>query len=288
MAGKGSFAALGGKRFSIGCPTAAFKPAGSRFAHLVVLNPDSKRRWVMGTTRGFLTGIGLGASWAYLSDPQCGKRRRCQIRDQGRSTLRRASCWLEKAVRDLRHRFEGSVAEASGRLGFRTPNDETLAERVRARLGHVASHPRLIEVRAHEGCVTLSGHAPADEIGRIAMGISMLRGVRSLDNQLEEQVGPDVANQDGRGRIAPPLDLLRENWAPGTRLAIGAIGSMLMLNCAMRRTPRAILLGTAGFGMFLRAVSNRDAAAIIEDSGKMARPIFERISKPQSSASLHG
>lgn len=242
----------------------------------------------MGKTRALLTGIGLGASWAYLFDPQCGKRRRCQIRDQGRSTLRRTSLWLEKAGRDLRHRVEGSVAEASGRLDSRTTSDVTLAERVRARLGHVASHPRLIEVDARDGCVTLTGHAPADEIGRIAMSISMLRGVGSLDNQLEDQIGPEVAGQNGRGRIAPPLDLLRENWAPGTRLAIGAIGSMLMLNCAVRRTPRAILLGTAGFGMLTRAVMNRDAAAIIEDSGKMARPIVDRIRNSQLSALLQG
>ena len=31
-----------------------------------------------------------------------------------------------------------------------------------------------------------------------------------------------------------------------------------MTNCSLRRTPAAVLLGTAGFGLFVRAVSNKD------------------------------
>lgn len=235
----------------------------------------------MRTTRVLLTGISLGACSAYLFDPQGGNRRRNRLRDQGRSMLHRTGLWFEKAVRDLRHRVEGSLAEATAMLDARTPSDAKLAERVRARLGHIASHPRLIQVAAQDGRVTLSGHAPAEEIGPIAMSISMLRGVRSVGNQLDDQVGADVAMHNGRLRAVPTIDVLRKNWAPGTRLAIGALGGTLMINCALRRTPKAILLGTLGCGLFARAISNHDTACMIEEGSKMARPILDRMRKPR-------
>lgn len=233
----------------------------------------------MKKTRLLLSGIALGAGCSYFFDPQCGKRRRNIARDRGQSMLRKTTLWLEKAVRDLRHRVEGSVAEATGMLDFSTPGDAQLIERVRARLGHIASHPRLIEVAAHDGRITLHGHAPAEEIGRIALSISTLRGVRGIDNQLDDQLGPEVATQNGHWHAVPSLDVLRENWAPGTRLAIGTLGGVLMLRCALRATPKNILLGTLGFGLMARAVSNRDTACMIEEGGKMARPIFDRMRK---------
>lgn len=240
---------------------------------------------MFGTARLFLSGLGLGAGAMYWFDPQYGKRRRALLRDQGSCSVHRANEWIDKAMRDLGHRIEGTIAEAKAMLDFSTPPDVQLCERVRATLGHVASHPRLIDVEAHDGHVTLRGHAPADEIGLIMLSISTVHGVRSLDNELDDQLGTDVSQDNRPRRIAPPINVMRENWAPGTRLTTGALGSALMLNCALRRTPKAIVMGTLGFGLFMRAIRNRDIGRIVKESAEMAGPIFDRLPKRERFAS---
>lgn len=234
--------------------------------------------------RALLTGIGLGAGWMYFFDPQYGKRRRAFFRDQRLASFRRTTAWFDKAMRDLRHRLEGTVGEATGMFDVGVPSDETLVERVRARLGHIASHPRLIDVDACDGHIALSGHAPTKEIERIVHNISTVRGVRSIDNQLDDQMGPGVSPESDHRRVAPPVDLMRENWAPGTRLAVGTLGGMLMLNCMVRRTPSAILMGTLGFGLFMRAAGNRELGGLIEAGAESLRPARDTRSQRHQTA----
>lgn len=231
----------------------------------------------MGTARGFLTGLTIGAGWCYFFDPQLGNRRRNMLRDQARASIRRTSQWFDKALRDLAHRIEGGIAEIGGLLDFSTSSDSILVERVRARVGHVASHPRLIEVECHDGCITLKGHAPSDEIDRIVLCATMTHGVRSVDNELDTKLGPDVSPPSRQRMVQPPLDLMRERWAPGTRLIAGSLATALMVNCAARRTPGAVLLGTLGFGLMLRTIANRDIRDMIDDGKEMARPILDRL-----------
>lgn len=227
---------------------------------------------MIGKARALLTGLGFGAGWMYFFDSQCGKRRRALVRDRCLATTHRTNEWFDKAVCDLQHRVEGTVAEAAGMFDRSVPSDEKLVERVRARLGHLATHPRLVDVDVCDGHVALSGHAVADEIGRIIMGVSAVRGVRSVDNQLDDQLGSNVSTGNHRRHVAPPIDVLRENWAPGTRLAMGALGGALMLNCMMRRSPTAILMGTLGCGLFVRATSNRDVGTLVQENARFALP----------------
>ncbi|HQU42321.1 MAG TPA: BON domain-containing protein [Pirellulales bacterium] len=225
-----------------------------------------------------ITGLGIGAGWMYFFDPQAGKRRRALLRDQSIAALKDAACWFDKALRDAAHRMEGTVATVQGVLDFSIPSDEQLTERVRAGLGHVASHPRLVEVHAQQGHVMLGGHAPADEIEDIGCCVARVRGVQSVDNQLDSQPGPDVLH-DGqrRRRIQPSMDLMRETWAPSTRLIAGSAGTVLMLNCLARRTPSAVLMGTLGFGLFIRAIGNRDVGKLIEEGTAAAQPMMEKV-----------
>ncbi|HVA50345.1 MAG TPA: BON domain-containing protein [Pirellulales bacterium] len=228
--------------------------------------------------RAMITGLGIGAGWMYFFDPQAGKRRRALVRDQTFAALNDAACWFDKALRDAAHRMEGTVAAVQGMLDFSIPSDQQLSERVRACLGHVASHPRLIEVQANQGGITLAGHAPADELENIVSCVAGVRGVRSVDNQLDTQLGPDVTH-DGqrRRRIQPSMDLMRESWAPSTRLIAGSAGTVLMLNCLARRTPGAVLMGTLGFGLFIRAVGNRDVGELIEEGTAAAQPMMGKV-----------
>ncbi|HWB08897.1 MAG TPA: BON domain-containing protein [Pirellulales bacterium] len=235
--------------------------------------------------RTLLTGLGAGAGWMYFYDPQLGNRRRALLRDQFAARIHRGACWMEKGLRDAAHRLQGMVAEFEGTFDSRAVSDSQLVERLRASLGHVASHPRLVEIKAQDGHVTLSGHAPADEIEGICCCAAGVRGVQSVDNQLDSQLGAEATN-DGRARrrVQPRLDMMRETWAPSTRLIAGSLGTALMLNCLARRTPGAVLMGTLGFGLFLRAAGNRDVAVLIEEGTEAARPIVEKMQAMTSGA----
>ena len=84
-----------------------------------------------------------------------------------------------------------------------------------------------------------------------------MRGVRSVENRLDVHPRADVpALQGGRARTGDVLDVRQTNWSPTTRLVSGAVGGGLMANCLAKRTPGAILLGTVGFGLFLRSMTN--------------------------------
>jgi len=211
----------------------------------------------MVTAKNLLRAAGMGAALMYFLDPQLGRRRRAAARDGLGGAAHRASDWLDKAVRDAQHRVQGTAAEFESLFDSSTPSAETLAERVRAKLGHVASHPHLIEVRAQDGRVTLAGHAPMQEMRDIIAAISGVRGVQSVGNQLDAEMPPE-ARLGGRhrGRAAWQAELIDHAWAPSTRLFGGLIGGLLMLNCMAKRTPGAMLSGTLGFGMFLKAAQS--------------------------------
>lgn len=210
----------------------------------------------MEKTKKLLRAAGIGAALMYFLDPQLGRRRRVAARDGVLGATHRASDWLDKALRDAQHRMEGTAAEFEALFDSSTPSAEKLAERVRAKLGHVASHPHLIEVRAENGRVTLAGHAPMHEMRGIVAAISGVRGVESVGNELDADMPPE-ARVDGGGRGRGwQAEWIDRAWAPSTRLFAGLTGGLLMLNCMSKRTPGAMLLGTLGFGMFLKAAQS--------------------------------
>ena len=208
----------------------------------------------MGTANNLLRAAGLGAALMYFYDPQLGRRRRATLRDGALGASHRASHWLDVAIRDAQNRLEGTAAEFQSLFDSEAPSDETLQQRVRAKLGHVASHPHLIEVRAENGRVTLAGHSPAHETRGILSAVGAVRGVCSVDNRLDAEMPPEARESSHpHPRGTWQAEMLDYAWPPAKRLFAGLTGGLLMLNCMARRTPAAMLLGTLGFGMFLKA-----------------------------------
>lgn len=236
----------------------------------------------MRTLRALAAGVGFGASWMYFNDPGQGKRRRAMVRDRCGKALRGMRCFMDKALRDAEHRIQGTMAEARCMFESDVASDATLTDRIRAKLGHYASHPRLIDVRCDDGHVTLSGSAPAQEAAAIVAAIRAVRGVHSVENQLQA-AGDGMTN--GHMRHVPPTwDIMGETWAPATRLTAGTIGGVLMANCLLRRTPMAILFGTLGFGLTARAVANQGFRHLVDEGKQMtprirdwADPITNRV-----------
>src|SRR5438270_12841406 len=101
--------------------------------------------------------VGVGAGLMYVFDPDKGRRRRALLRDKAIRLSHQGRRALGLASRDLLNRSRGVVADVRHHLESPDASDGVLAERVRARMGHVVSHPHAIQVEACDGCVTLRG-----------------------------------------------------------------------------------------------------------------------------------
>src|SRR5438270_6518821 len=209
--------------------------------------------------RSLITGFGLGAGLMYLVDPDLGKRRRSLVIDQFNHVLHEINDAAEATLRDIGNRAYGTFAEVRETFsGGNNAIDDVIASRVRSKLGRYTSHPAAIEVAIHDGVVTLSGPILAHEVDDLICAINSVRGVHEVINHLDvhESAENIAALQGGRSRRGEPAELNQVYWSPATRIAVGAPASLLMLNCILKRTPAAILFGSVGFFMFLRALTN--------------------------------
>lgn len=213
-----------------------------------------------------IKGIGIGAGTTYLFDPVAGARRRSLIRDQFVSAVHGLRDFFDRAIRDLGNRWNGVVAETRAVFSPEQVSDDRVAQRVRATLGRYVSHPHAIEVSVHDGCVAVSGPIMAEDVQPFVRAIERVRGVRCVENQLDVHTQADISSlQGGATRGSQLPELLQENWSPGIRLLAAGTGMALMLNCAVQRRPMAIALGTVGFGLFLRAVTNQSTKRLLGD-----------------------
>jgi hypothetical protein len=138
-----------------------------------------------------LGGIGLGAGLMYIFDPRAGRRRRALAYNRVRSYWHATGDYMAKTGRDVRNRTRGLVAEARTQLrGTDRPADTVLVERVRAQLGRVVSQSRAISVTADQGCITLKGPVPADEVNELLAAVESVPGVHVVVNQLEVRREP--------------------------------------------------------------------------------------------------
>jgi uncharacterized membrane protein len=224
-------------------------------------------------------GLGLGAGLMYLLDPDRGTRRRAMLRDKFESGLHRAARLGDKASRDLANRTRGAAAEVRGRLRRECPSDVVLAERVRARMGRVVSHPRSIEVEAQDGMVTLTGLVLAHELDDLLAAVARVRGVTGIDNRLEAHEAPGHVPglQGGGRRPGDRPDLFQENWAPATRLLAGAAGGALMVYGAKRRDLLGAGLGTVGVGLLTRGAINMGMKRLVGADGRCAIDVHKTI-----------
>jgi hypothetical protein len=133
-----------------------------------------------------LGALGAGAALMYFLDPDNGRRRRALVRDQvvhGRNLM---NDMTQAAVHNAANHTRGAIARIQGRIAARgeeSVDDAVLEERVRAAMGHIMSDPHSIEIRAHDGCVTLEGPAQANA-GELVACAERVRGVRQVENRL--------------------------------------------------------------------------------------------------------
>jgi hypothetical protein len=208
----------------------------------------------------------LGAGLMYVLDPGYGRRRRVLLRNKTVRYLRKISDAADATARDMTQRGYGLLKETQTVLiGDDTPDDVVLAQRVRAALGFVVSHPHAIEVTAHQGQVTLSGPILAQEHRALLDQIASVRGVQSVKDQLTVHERPDGAPslQGGRTRRPPQFELLQNTWSPSARFATSIVGGALALAGLRRSDMSGRVLGIIGLGLLARGLTNQRLQELI-------------------------
>lgn len=220
--------------------------------------------------KALLLGAGVGAAAMFLLDPDRGKRRRALVRDKFALATRMTGECMEVTGRDLRNRTLGTLKSIQSRLASEQPDDSVLVERVRSKIGRVVSHPSAIQVTAQDGNVTLAGPVLASEAPHLVTCVSWVPGVQDVTNNLEvhEEAGNHPALQGGRERHGARFPLFQQNWSPTARLLAGAAGASLMAYCGARRNALGTGLGTAGFFLTTRAITNIDFSHLASQASK--------------------
>ena len=135
-------------------------------------------------------GGGIGATIAYLFDPDQGRSRRARIRDQMAARARRGLSTLAKQAKFQGGRARGLVHDAmAARRSERRFDDETLLQKIRSeavgpwKIDATEPHDVHVEVDAEK--VTIEGRvASPNDRDRLREMVSNIEGVDQIEDAL--------------------------------------------------------------------------------------------------------
>lgn len=212
-----------------------------------------------------ISAAGLGAGMMYLLDPDRGKRRRALIANRMTHAAKVAGDATGKTRRDVRNHLKGVIAEVESLFQSAEVSDDVLEARVRSKLGRVVSHPSAIEVKAVSGLIFLTGPILANEEHSLLDSISGIAGVKNIENRLElhEDASGIPALQGGKPRQPERFGFYKKNWSPTARLVATTAGGALVLYGTKRRGVIGSVIGSLGFGVVMRALTNVETSALV-------------------------
>ncbi len=211
-----------------------------------------------------------GAAAAALFEPRSGARRRSLVVQKAIHARKATTTFGQKAARDLANRSRGLLASARSSVRDGAVPDEVLRERVRSRIGRLTSHPSAIEVVAHAGVVELRGPVLESEADQVLEGARRVRGAHEVMDRLERhRTAANVPGlQGGAGRSGPVPELMQQNWAPGTRLLMVALGVGLAAVGARSRRQSAFSTTLLGSLLALRGATNLPLKRLVGIGGR--------------------
>jgi osmotically-inducible protein OsmY len=141
----------------------------------------------------FLAGFATGAVTMYYLDSTSGGRRRALVRDKMVSAGHDVADFAQAKARRAMDRAKGVLATGDLHgVTHRPPqSDQQLHDRIRARLGHVISHPKAVLVLVQDGRVRLQGHVLRPEVDALLSAVRRMPGVAELRDELEVHDSPD-------------------------------------------------------------------------------------------------
>lgn len=162
-----------------------------------------------------------GAAAMFYLDPKAGRMRRARTRDRVVGLSHEAGNAVVAQSRRAADHLRGTAARGRSLWGDSPPaGDWTLRQRIRSRLGRVASRPRSIDVQVDRGFVCLQGRVPADEVGAVMKAVSATPGVDRVDNLLSPVEPADLQAEKHNGA-----------WRPTTLVGLVAIAALAGLAC---------------------------------------------------------
>lgn len=180
-----------------------------------------------------IAALAAGVAAMYYLDPEMGRRRRALAIDRMEALTHDVADLAQALGKRSVNRLEGWLAMARQfNQANETLEDDQLRERIRARLGHVVSHPRAIQVGVDQGGVVLSGKILTHELDRMLSSVSCMAGVRKVDQQLSvyPEAG-DIPELQGSGR---PPGAGRTRFRPALPLSALVAPVAVLLSVAAR------------------------------------------------------
>jgi osmotically-inducible protein OsmY len=141
-------------------------------------------RWIRKLFRVTILA-GIGAAVAYLLDPDRGRARRAQAKDQASAAVRRARAQSRRKARFAQGQAEGAAARAQG-AGQPHPVDDVEVQRVVQQvLAGLDAPTNDVTVEVVGGVVTLRGEVTSeDDKGTIEREVGKAAGVREVHSWL--------------------------------------------------------------------------------------------------------
>lgn len=136
-----------------------------------------------------MTGIAYGAAMMYLLDPDMGRQRRHQMRQELTQARDQVRSWLQE-LRDRLSRVPASLSEWRARLRETQVPDDILERHVRAQVDHVVENAALLAITCHQGGVMVRGPLLAGEREKIQQRLGRTRGVRYWSMEVREVEPP--------------------------------------------------------------------------------------------------
>jgi len=160
----------------------ARKQASGWFGH------EEERSYVpeTSTVASAVTALAAGVGLMYLLDPTDGARRRSVLLDKTRHCLNETGDFFRRTGRHLANRSRGMAHDTQSMFqrGGEPADDRTVAERIRARLGHLQQPNADVNVAVVDGRATLTGRCSPDDVESLISTVQSTPGVASIVNLL--------------------------------------------------------------------------------------------------------
>ncbi len=143
----------------------------------------------------FALGAVAGAAAAHFLDPDSGRKRRNQMRDQAQSTATTAASAVQAQAQHAAGAVKGAAHAATpGGSRLDDPDDVTLARKVETEIFRPHDAPKgTVSVDVQAGVAYLRGEAPADWIDRLAADARAVAGIQGVKNLLHAPGTPTPA-----------------------------------------------------------------------------------------------
>jgi osmotically-inducible protein OsmY len=149
-----------------------------------------------------LAGAAAGAAAAHFLDPQSGRKRRHEMREQATSKLHRGAGQAATTASHAADRAKGAVAQATpSGTRIEDADDVTLARKVETEIFRAADAPKGdVSVDVQAGVVYLRGTADEPWIARLAEDAQKVDGIKGVNNLLHRPGTPAPAAEP-RGAV---------------------------------------------------------------------------------------